>query len=98
MQTVNTWRENPVAVQPRDNHRLYDREMKLREKLLDWRKKVGVKEKIPSNAVISRDLVELLDHHDPQSKEELAQVMQNYPHRLQKYGDRLFQIVKRNNQ
>ena len=98
MQTVNTWRENPVAVQPRDNHRLNDREMKLREKLLEWRKKVGEKEEIPSNAVISRDLVELLAHHDPQSKEELAQVMQNYPHRLQKYGDRLFQIVKRNNQ
>lgn len=98
MQTVNTWRDNPVAVQPRDNHRLKDRELKLREKLLEWRKEEGEKEEIPSNAVISRDLVELLAHHDPQSKEELAEVMQNYPHRFQKYGDRLFKIVKRNSQ
>ena len=97
MQVVKAWRENPVAVKPRKNHRLSDRELKLREKLGDWRKEVGEKEGVPSNAVLSRDLVELIAHHDPQSDEELAQVMQNYPNHNKQYGKQILSLIKRNN-
>lgn len=97
MQVVKAWRENPVAVKPRKNHRLSDRELKLREKLGDWRKEVGEKEGVPSNAVLSRDLVELLAHHDPQSDEELARVMQDYPNHNKQYGKQILSLIKRNN-
>ncbi len=97
MPVIKTWRENPQPVLPRTNHRLSDRELKLREKLSDWRKEIGEKEGIPSNAVLSRDLLELIAHHAPQTREELARVMHNYPHRFNRYGQQLLKITKRKN-
>ncbi len=98
MQVINDWRENPELVKPRVNHRLSDREVRLRDKLGEWRKEVGEKEAIPSNAVISRDLLELIAHHDPQSMEETAEVMRDYPHHYQQYGRQIFDLIKRKNQ
>ncbi|MDD4042706.1 MAG: HRDC domain-containing protein [Anaerolineaceae bacterium] len=95
MQVVKKWRENPIVVNPRKNHRLADREMKLREKLSDWRKEIGEKEGIPSNAVLSRDLVERIAHHDPQSEEQLIEVMHNYPHHYAAYGQEILAVTKR---
>ncbi|HZK17292.1 MAG TPA: HRDC domain-containing protein [Anaerolineaceae bacterium] len=95
MHVVESWRENPVAVKPRKNHRLSNRELKLREKLSSWRKEIGEKEGVPSNAVLSRDLVELIAHHDPASSEELEQVMRDYPHRYQQYGPQILNLIRR---
>lgn len=97
MQVVQAWRENPEPVILRKNHRLSERELKLREKLSDWRKELGEKEAIPSNAVISRDLLELIAHHDPQSEQELAEVMRDYPHHNKQYGRAIFDLIKREN-
>lgn len=98
MQVIQAWRENPEPVKLRKNHRLSDRELKLREKLGDWRKEVGEKVGIPSNAVLSRDLLELIAHHDPQSDQDLAEVMRDYPHHYQEYGQSILYLVKRKNQ
>lgn len=97
MQTVDSWRKNPVPVVPRANHRLSDREMKLRDKLTDWRKAVGEKDGVPSNAVFPRDLLERVAHRDPGSLEELEEVMRDYPLRFQKYGVQIFNLIKRKN-
>ena len=98
MQVIQDWRENPEPVKPRKNHRLNDRELKLREKLGDWRKEIGEKESIPSNAVISRDLLELIAHHDPQTDLDLNELMRDYPHHYQQYGQLIFDLIKRKNQ
>ncbi|MGI6258479.1 MAG: ribonuclease D [Anaerolineaceae bacterium] len=95
MQTVEKWRRNPVPVKPRKITRLSDRELKLRDKLTNWRKAVGEKEGIPSNAVFPRDLLERIAHYDPTSMEALEEVMEDYPHRFQKYGTRIFNLIKR---
>lgn len=95
MQTVERWRRNPVPVKPRKITRLSDRELKLRDKLTNWRKAVGEKEGIPSNAVFPRDLLERIAHYDPTSMEALEEVMEDYPHRFQKYGPRIFNLIKR---
>lgn len=97
MQTVDSWRKNPVPVVPRANHRFSDREMKLRDKLTDWRKAVGEKDGVPSNAVFPRDLLERIAHRDPGSLEELEEVMRDYPLRFQKYGVQIFNLIKRKN-
>lgn len=97
MQTVDSWRKNPVPVVPRANHRLSDREMNLRDKLTDWRKAIGEKDGVPSNAVFPRDLLERVAHRDPGSLEELEEVMRNYPLRFQKYGVQIFNLIKRKN-
>ena len=97
IQVTKAWRENPVPVQHRKNNRLSDRELNLREKLGEWRKEVGEKEGVPSNAVLSRDLVELIAHQDPQTDEEMANVMRDYPHRYQQYGQLILTLTKRKN-
>ena len=97
MQVVKDWRENPVPVNPRKNHRLSDRELKLREKLGEWRKEVGEKEGIPSNAVLSRDLLELIAGHDPQSDQELVEVMRDYPYHYKQHGQAILILIKRKN-
>jgi ribonuclease D len=97
MQVVKDWRENPVPVNPRKNHRLSDRELKLREKLGEWRKEVGEIEGIPSNAVLSRDLLELIAGHDPQSDQELVEVMRDYPYHYKQHGQAILNLIKRKN-
>jgi len=71
--------------------------MKLRDKLTDWRKAVGEKDGVPSNAVFPRDLLERVAHRDPGSLEELEEVMRDYPLRFQKYGVQIFNLIKRKN-
>lgn len=98
MKVIQEWRENPIPVKPRKNNRPSDRELKLRDKLSNWRKAIGAKEKVPSNVVLPRDLVELIAHHDPPSKEELEIVMRDYPYRFQRYGHQIFNVIKRRSQ
>lgn len=95
MQVIDQWQTKPTPVKPRKNHRLSDRELKLRDKLTNWRKTVGEEEGIPSNAVFPRDLLERIAHYDPPTIEELETVMQDYPHRFQKYGTKIFNLIKR---
>ena len=95
MQTIEKWRKNPAPIRPRKITRLSDRELKLHDKLTNWRKAVGEKEGIPSNAVFPRDLLERIAHYDPTTMEALEEVMEDYPHRFQKYGTRIFNLIKR---
>jgi len=95
MQTIQAWRENPQKVNPRRNHRLSDAEMKRRDALSTWRKQVGVEEGLPSNAIISRELLERLAHLEFSNKAELEEAMKYFPYRYERYGDAIFQVLER---
>ena len=95
MQTIQAWRENPQKVNPRRNHRLSDAEMKRRDALSTWRKQVGVEEGLPSNAIISRELLERLAHLEFSNKAELEEAMRYFPYRYERYGDAIFQVLER---
>jgi ribonuclease D len=95
MQTIQAWRENPQKVSPRRNHRLSDAEMKRRDALSNWRKQTGMDEGLPSNAIISRDLLERLAHLEISNIDELKQAMQYFPYRYERYGDAIFQALER---
>lgn len=95
MQTIEAWRENPQKVSPRRNHRLSDAEMKRRDALSNWRKQVGVEEGLPSNAIISRELLERLAHLEISNIDELKQAMTYFPYRYDRYGDAIFQALER---
>ena len=95
MQAIQTWRENPQKVSPRRNHRLSDAEMKRRDALSNWRKQAGLNEGLPSNAIISRDLLERLAHPEFSDINELKQAMKYFPYRYERYGDAIFQVLER---
>ncbi len=95
MQTIQAWRENPQKVSPRRNHRLSEAEMKRRDALSTWRKLTGLDEGIPSNAIISRDLLERLAHMEFENIDELEQAMKYFPYRYERYGDAIFQVLER---
>ena len=98
MKVIQEWRKNPIPVKARKNNRPSDRELKLRDKLSNWRKAIGAKEKVPSNVVLPRDLLELIANHDPATKEELEIVMRDYPYRYRRYGHQIFNVIKRRSQ
>lgn len=95
MQAIQTWRENPQKVSARRNHRLSDAEMKRRDALSNWRKQAGLDEGLPSNAIISRDLLERLAHPEFSDINELKQAMKYFPYRYERYGDAIFQVLER---
>ena len=95
MQAIQTWRENPQKVSARRNHRLSDAEMKRRDALSNWRKQAGLNEGLPSNAIISRDLLERLAHPEFSDINELKQAMKYFPYRYERYGDAIFQVLER---
>ncbi len=95
MQTIQAWRENPQKVNPRRNHRLSDAEMKRRDALSTWRKQAGLDEGLPSNAIISRELLDRLAHLDFANFDELEQAMKYFPYRFERYGDAIFQALER---
>lgn len=95
MQAIQGWRENPQKVSPRRNHRLSDAEMKRRDALSNWRKQAGLKEGIPSNAIISRELMDRLAHLEFSDKTEIEQAMKYFPYRYERYGDAIFQVLER---
>jgi ribonuclease D len=95
MQTIQTWRENPQKISPRRNHRLSDAEMKRRDALSDWRKQTGMDEGLPSNAIISRDLLDRLAHLEISDSNELKQAMKFFPYRYERYGTAIFEVLER---
>ena len=95
MQAIQTWRENPQKVSARRNHRLSDAEMKRRDALSNWRKQAGLDEGLPSNAIISRELLERLAHPEFSDINELKQAMKYFPYRYERYGDAIFQVLER---
>ena len=95
MQAIQTWREKPQKVNPRRNHRLSDAEMKRRDALSNWRKQAGLDEGLPSNAIISRELLERLAHPEFSDINELKQAMKYFPYRYERYGDAIFQVLER---
>ena len=97
MRVVSAWHKNPQPVKPRKNNRLGEREVKLRDALTAWRKEVGEKESIPSNAVFPRDLLDKIANQNPGSLDELEEVMQDYPHRFKEYGPQILNLLLRKN-
>jgi hypothetical protein len=54
-----------------------------------------LKEGLPSNAIISRELMDRLAHQEFSNKAELEQAMRYFPYRYERYGDAIFQVLER---
>lgn len=65
--------------------------------LRTWRKEKGRQTGVDSDVVLPRDLVLALAAQNPQNAEALADVMCEYPWRLEKFGMEILQVLIRTN-
>lgn len=95
MRAIREWREHPYAVKPRPFTRISEAEIRRRERLSDWRKETGLKEGVPSNVILPKEMLEKLAAKPPRTLEDLEETMRYTPHRYQQYGEAIFTQLKR---
>ncbi len=64
------------------------------EQLRKWRKEVGHGLGVESDVVLPRDLLEALSAANPRTPGELAEVMADYPWRLERFGLQILQALE----
>jgi ribonuclease D len=76
---------------PRPDQRYLDRLEALRQ----WRKSAAEQMGVASDVVLPRDLLLALAANNPHQPDELAQVMQDSPWRLEHFGSQLLEVLTR---
>jgi len=93
--TVINWLEKPEKLHRPANCRPDEAEIDRHEALKRLRKTIAQKEGIVSNLVLSRDLLEKIARHNPQTMPELETLMEDYPLRFARFGGQLFDLLQR---
>ncbi len=66
------------------------------EALRNWRKKAGLRMKVPSDVVLPKDLMCELAQEAPRSRGELERAMQSAPWRLEHFGEAILKTLNGN--
>ncbi len=93
--TVTNWLEKPAKLHRPPNCRPDDAEIERHEVLKRLRKTLAQQEGISSNLVLPRDLLEKIAWHNPQTMEELENLMNDYPLRFARFGKQIFDLLQR---
>ncbi|MGB4595401.1 MAG: ribonuclease D [Anaerolineaceae bacterium] len=93
MTAVESWRKNPQAISKPVNGRLTAAQLKRRDALSEWRKVQGVAEGVPSNVILTKELLDALTIHKVADTRELYEVMKHSPTRYQRYGTQIMEIL-----
>jgi len=75
------------------NQRPDDRYLDRLDAIRRWRKKVGIEMGVPSDVILPRDLMLLLVNKNPTNENELADLLQSVPWRLERFGDQITQVL-----
>ncbi|HMN63024.1 MAG TPA: HRDC domain-containing protein, partial [Anaerolinea sp.] len=79
---------------PRNSSRPSQAYLHRLDALRQWRKELGRELEVESDVVMPRDLLETLCQVNPRTREELAQVMADYPWRLERFGDQILTVLQ----
>lgn len=93
--TVLRWQENPGKLYRPANHRIAEDQFERLESLMDLRKNIGHQEGMPSNLILSREMVEKIAKVDPDTLASLEEVMSDYPLRFERYGKQILDLLER---
>jgi len=89
-------RSERIVVKDRENHNRYDDVVQmLKERLNDWRRDKGVSLGVPSDVIISKDMLNKVAEVNPQSMYALKQLLQDLPVRFEHYGREIFDVIKK---
>lgn len=97
MTSVSSWRENPPIVIKPLNERPKPAQLERRDKLSEWRKLQGVAEKVPSNVILPKELLDALTFTEIKSTRELYEIMKFSPTRFQRYGTQIMEVLEKVN-
>lgn len=93
--TVLRWQENPGKLYRPAYHRIAEDQFERLESLMDLRKNIGHQEGVPSNLILSREMVEKMAKVDPDNMASLEEVMSDYPLRFERYGKQILDLLER---
>ena len=93
LHTIEAWRANPYTLKLPRPQRMNEALHLRRERLSEWRKKVGRNEGQPSNVVLPKDLLDLIAATPLSSLADLEERMAASPSRYQRYGSEIYQLL-----
>jgi ribonuclease D len=64
------------------------------ENLRNWRKDTGEALGVPSDVILPRDVLEIIAQANPKQMDELAELMGDLPHRLEKFGPKILNVLR----
>jgi ribonuclease D len=75
--------------QPRPSQSFLDR----LDRLKNWRKEAGKKMEVESDVILPRELLEILAGKNPRNHQELAEIMEKLPWRLEHFGSQILKTL-----
>jgi ribonuclease D len=81
-------------IQPRRHSKPDDRLLTRLDLLRDWRKEMARKMRVESDIILPRDLMVEIAENNPTCREELAEVMQTAPWRLDQFGEQILDRLR----
>lgn len=94
MRVIEQWRKMPGKVSRPRSQGPDDAVLRRRERLGEWRKQEGLKQGLPSNVILPRDLLEKIAQADVEDLEALRCLMLESPSRFEMYGEDIFKLLK----
>jgi ribonuclease D len=75
------------------NHRPPETVIRRMETLRTWRKEAGREMGVESDVILPREIMNSIAENNPRTPEELADLMQPVPWRLEHFGEQIFQVI-----
>ena len=93
LQAVQKGLQAPPLIKPKTKRPQEDYVERL-EKLKLLRKELAIDQKVESDVILPREILESIAENAPSTKKELGEVMYSVPYRYRKYGNKILKALK----
>lgn len=94
MRVVERWRKAPGRMSRPRKQAPDEAVLRRRELLSDWRKQSGLKQGLPSNVILPRELLEKIAQVPIKDLNTLSSLMSDSPSRFEMYGEAIFELLR----
>ena len=92
LQINKNWRSRKHIPMPTSQQRPPNGILSRRERLRNWRKEKGMEKDVPSDVILSRDVLEAIAEKGPKTEAELQAIMKDFPARFHRFGNEILDI------
>ncbi len=92
LQINKNWRTRKRIPMPTSQQRPPNGILSRRERLRNWRKEKGLEKDVPSDVILSREMMETIAETGPRNAEELQELMKDFPARFRRFGNEILDI------